>query len=187
MPRVRAVLIISSFAMLVSAGIYIFYHSILPGLNYNTRNAELMVPLTGCQVVENKGYEADLLQQINAERYNQGLPKLSFDPRLYQAAEMHNWDMSCKHFFSHTNLAGQSIYDRIKAQGYIYSGAAEVIYTGSNQTNAPREALKAWLNNSGCKAHLLDPAFTQVGIGAVTSQDSPNNGYFTVVFADPAH
>jgi uncharacterized protein YkwD len=184
---IRAVLITISFAMLFGAGIYIFCNSILPGLNQNAKDAALIPPLTGCQVEENKTFETTLLQQINTERRSQGLPLLSPDSKLFEAAEKHSFDMGCNHFFSHVNPEGQLIYDRIKAQGYIYSSVAEVIFAGSGNMNAPQEALKAWLNNAGYKAHLLDPAFTQVGIGAVHSQGSPYEGYFTVVFASPAH
>jgi uncharacterized protein YkwD len=184
---IRAVVILFSFAMLIGAGTYIFCHSILPGLGYNAKSAQLIIPLTGCRVEEIKPFEADLLQLINTERSRQGLPDLSLDPRLYQAAETHSWDMGCNQFFSHTDLNGQSMYDRIKAQGYIYSAAAEVIYAGSGNKNVPEEALKAWLNNTGHKAHLLNPTYSHVGIGAVHSQGGSYNGYFTVVFASPAH
>ena len=176
-----------SFSALIGAGIYIFCRTILPGLTSNTKSAALIVPLTGCQGEENKPYEADLLQQINGKRHSLGLPELSPDPRLSQAAELHSAAMGCSHFFSHTSLDGQSMYDRIKAQGFIYSAAAEVIYAGSGRMNLPGEALKAWFDNVSYKAHLLDPGFTQVGIGVVNSQGGPYAGYFTVVFASPAH
>ena len=48
-------------------------------------------------------------------------------------------------------------------------------------------AFNAWLENSEYKAHLLDPAFTQVGLGAVHNPAGVFSGYFTVVFASPAH
>jgi len=162
--------------------------SLIVSLKNNTkiRYLERNVPQL-CQVEENKTFETTLLQQINTERRSQGLPLLSPDSKLFEAAEKHSFDMGCNHFFSHVNPEGQLIYDRIKAQGYIYSTVAEVIFAGSGNMNAPQEALKAWLNNAGYKAHLLDPAFTQVGIGAVHSQGSPYEGYFTVVFASPAH
>ena len=79
------------------------------------------------------------------------------------------------------------MFDRIKEQGYLYANAAEVIFAGSNSMDAPEEALKAWLGNNDFKTHLFDPAFSQVGIGVIHSQGSPYSGYFTVVFASPAH
>ena len=173
--------------MLIGAGAYIFCQSILPGLGGISKNAQLTVPLTGCQAQEDRPFEADLLRMINAERRSQGVPGLTSDPKLDLAAQSHSRDMGCRHFFSHTNLEGQSIYDRIKTQGYVYSSAAEVIFAGSGDLDSPRGAFNAWLENSEYKAHLLDPAFTQVGLGAVHNPAGVFSGYFTVVFASPAH
>jgi uncharacterized protein YkwD len=184
---VRAVIILFSFTMLVGAGTYIFCNNILPRLNHNAKSAELIIPITSCRTEENKPFEATILQQINSERRSQELPNLSLETRLYQAAEAHSLSMACNHFFSHTNLEGRTMYDRIKEQGYLYSNAAEVIFAGSGSKNSPEEALKAWLGNVGFRTHLLNPVFSQVGIGVVSCQDGPYGGYFTAVFASPAH
>jgi uncharacterized protein YkwD len=187
MKWLRAGLITVSFAMLIGAGIYIFYSNILPGLKHSNKSAQLVIPLTGCLVEENRDFETTLLRQINTERITRGLPTLSTDARLYQAAAAHSQDMGCGHFFNHINLQGLSLYDRIKEQGYIYAAAAEVIYAGNGPLNSPEEAFQAWLKSPGQKTQLLNSIFTQVGISAVYSQGSPYGGYFTVVFASPAH
>ena len=184
---IRAILIMFSFAMLTGAAAYIFCQNILPGLNLSTKDAKMFVPLTGCLGQEDKVFEAGLLQMINAQRRSQGIPDLALDPSLDLAAQGHSRDMGCNHFFNHTNLDGQTLYDRIKAQNYVYSSAAEVIFAGSGAMDSPSEALKAWLDNSVYKNHLLNPAFSQVGIGAVHNPAGAYSGYFTVVFASPAH
>ena len=67
---------------------------------------------------------------INGLRRGDGLPDLTFDARLNEAAQQHAQDMVDNDFFNHTSLDGRTPQDRIIAEGYIPSISGENIALG---------------------------------------------------------
>lgn len=129
--------------------------------------------------------ETALFKLINAERTRQGLPALTLDDRLGNAARLHSIDMAANKFFSHTGSNGSRFDQRLTAAGYSWITGAENIYAGSGKYQEPAECLKFWLNSSGHRANLLNPDFTQVGIGYTYDPASPMGSYYTADFGTP--
>ncbi|MNI29817.1 Cysteine-rich secretory protein family protein [compost metagenome] len=69
--------------------------------------------------------------------------------------------MSDQDYFSHTNLTGQSPFDRMDQDGIKYKSAAENIATG--QTSAIF-AHQGWMNSEGHRKNLLGN-FTHLSVG----------------------
>jgi hypothetical protein len=65
--------------------------------------------------------------------------------------------MACKNYFSHTGSDGSSPFDRIKAQGYVYSYAGENLFAGNGVYNDAGQAVSAWMNSPGHKQNILNP------------------------------
>lgn len=138
-----------------------------------------------CPVSGSSSFETTLLNLINKEREKQGAGPLTMVSSLRTAARKHSKDMACNDFFAHRGSDGSSPFDRMLAEGYSFSAAAENIYAGSGPYNSPQSAFNAWMNSSGHRTNMLNPIYTDVGIGYKYNPESTYGGYFTADFARP--
>jgi uncharacterized protein YkwD len=130
----------------------------------------------------NPAFETDILELINAARADNDLPPLTLQPQLTNAARALTNDMACNDFASNTGSDGSDWYDRIAAQGYSYSDAAENIYYGFG--GVPGLAFNFWMDSEVSSDNILDPDFTQIGV-AIALNPQTGATYYTVVFAVP--
>lgn len=135
-----------------------------------------------CDPSGNGSFESALINLINQERGSRGLAALSPQGQLATAARNHSADMACNGFFSHTGSDGSLPWDRVAALGYGYSAIAENIFAGSSNAQT---AFDAWMNSTGHRDNMLNPAYTEIGIGYRYWADSPYGAYTTAVFAHP--
>jgi len=98
---------------------------------------------------------------LNADRAANGLPALKWNTSLTRLAENYAQDMINRGYFSHYNPEGQSPFDRMKAAGISYSTAGENLAINTSV----RGAETAFMNSSGHRANILNPNYTEVGIG----------------------
>ena len=145
----------------------------------------MIIPVSGCSPAQNKDFENQVLRLINQERAKKGVPGLVIQNQLATAARAHSTDMACRGFFSHINPDGKTAYDRIRAQGYQYRCAGETIYAGDGAFNSPGQAINTWLSSATHKQAMLNPAYSEVGVGMIYLPGSKFGGYYTVVFAHP--
>lgn len=116
-------------------------------------------------------WEIYLLQLINASRAEAGAGALAFDAELSDAAERHTSWMLATDSFGHTGEGGSSPAQRAAGAGYGYRALGEnVAYVGGPDAAvldaADVEALHAnLLASPGHRASLLNPAYTEVGLG----------------------
>ena len=103
-----------------------------------------------------------ILQLVNAERAAQGLSSLTRNALLDAAAVAHATDMADNNFFSHTGSDGSAVSDRATAAGYVWTKIGENIGEG-NVT--PDTMMDLWMNSTGHRANILDPDFTELGVG----------------------
>ena len=108
------------------------------------------------------GYQAEVLRLVNEQRANYGLSALSYSTQLEAVAYAHSKDMAQNNYFSHTNLSGQSPFDRMRAAGISYRAAAENIAAGQK---TPQEVVNAWMNSAGHRANILNSSVTKMGVG----------------------
>jgi len=136
----------------------------------------------GCEVTLNEEYIQIMLDLINQARMEAGVPPLITTPELMQSAQAHSRDMSCRNFFRHNNLQGETPFDRMEAAGYPLVYAAENIYAGQGVYNSPEKAVKAWLNSPGHRVNMLNPDFVHIGLGFAYTNTSYYGGYYTTDF-----
>lgn len=108
------------------------------------------------------GYQAEVLRLVNEQRANYGLSALTYSTKLEAVGYAHSKDMAQNNYFSHTNLSGQSPFDRMRAAGISYRSAAENIAAGQR---TPQEVVNAWMNSAGHRANILNSSVTQMGVG----------------------
>lgn len=107
--------------------------------------------------------EQPLLVLTNQERARYGLAPLRASPILNNAASWHAQDMAVFGYFDHTDSLGRSFDQRLRDFGYDrYTRVGENIYRGST---SPVDALEAWMNSPGHRTNILNPDFTEMGVG----------------------
>jgi uncharacterized protein YkwD len=122
---------------------------------------------------ENAGYVQELATLINQARKNAGLPDLSLNPLLTQAAQGHSIDMACNNFLGHEGSDGSMIGALVRELGF--SGFQEIIAIGT-----PQNAIDQWNADAGHWDIVLNALATEMGIGYAYSANSNFGGYFTV-------
>lgn len=90
--------------------------------------------------------------ELNAFRGGQGVPALSYNPKLEQSAKSHADDMVKRGFFSHTGSNGSDVGERVRKTGYNWCFVAENIAKGQNGLDA---VMAAWSKSPGHRANLL--------------------------------
>lgn len=135
-----------------------------------------------CSPAGSDGFESTLIGLINQERRNRGIAELQAQGQLTTAARLHSADMGCNDFVSHTGSDGSMPWDRAAGQGYIYSAIAENIFAGSSSAQT---AFNAWMGSQGHRDNMLNPTYTEIGIGYRYWAGSTYGAYVTAVFARP--
>lgn len=114
---------------------------------------------------------------LNAERAAQGLPAFAASATLDAAARAHAADMVSRRYFAHDSPEGGTLADRVGAAGWFPTGGSwtigEDIAWGSGTLGTPVRIVAAWMASPGHRANILQPAFTEVGIGVAAGAPRP--------------
>jgi uncharacterized protein YkwD len=122
--------------------------------------------------------ELAVLDLLNAERADAGLPPLELDLRLADAAWEHSADMASTGACEHEGSDGSTARERIDRSGYPASSYGENIACGSR---TPEQALRQWMGSRPHRANILHERFTHVGVGVVAGDRS--GAMWTLTFA----
>lgn len=138
------------------------------------------------------GFAGDVLRLTNEARSvartcgdtaYPAVPPVTGDGRLDAAADAHAVDMGTQDYFSHTSLDGRTPGDRITAAGYAWRTYGENIAAGYG---SPGAVVQGWLASAGHCRNLMNPAFTQLGVGHADVPGSTYDDYWVQNFAAPA-
>lgn len=125
--------------------------------------------------------EQTILDLTNAERAKEKLPPLAPNAKLFRAARAHSANMARKGEMKHV-LDGKDPGNRLDDLGYGWRKCGENI---AQSDGAPlRDVMKGWMESKAHREHILEPAFTEIGVGV--AGDDKGNVYYTQVFAAPA-
>jgi uncharacterized protein YkwD len=131
-------------------------------------------------------FDDRVLQLINDERALVGADPLRIDRQLDQAAQLHTDNMVKSDSMEHQLSGEASLGSRISAAGYQYSSVAENIAAGQT---TPEIVVQSWMGSDGHRANILNPQFTDLGIGYSDASDnkpSPDlDIYWTTNFGNP--
>lgn len=125
----------------------------------------------------------NIISLTNATREGLGLPALTVDGRLTNAAEAKARDMVVNQYFAHTSPAGISPWYWIKKFGYIYR------YSGENLAVHYVEAEDVqggWLASPTHRANIVNPRFVNIGVGVASGDFEGYPSIFVVqMFGQP--
>lgn len=127
---------------------------------------------------------AAVLCLVNAQRTSRGLGAVTQNARLQLAAQGHSDDMALRNYFSHDDPDGGDPGDRITAAGYAWQTYGENIAVGQA---TPADVMSDWMNSTGHRANILNPDFTELGVGiSVVAATLPGGtGTWTQNFGRP--
>lgn len=92
--------------------------------------------------------------------------KLVWNAQLYEAALNHAKDMHAHTYFSHTSPAGENVYHRLVASGYI-SDASDILTYGENIAFGDfnlTAAVQKWLTSPSHCANMMRSTYQEMAI-----------------------
>jgi uncharacterized protein YkwD len=122
---------------------------------------------------------ASLMALHNQERSRAGLPALTMDAKLMQAAQIQAQYMARSNQATHQGPDGTTPAQRVQQQGYHAMRVAENVADGQATAEA---VLQAWLHSPPHRQNILGP-FAEIGAARATSADGVP--YWCVVFGLP--
>ena len=114
--------------------------------------------------------EEFLMTEINRLRMTRGLNPLKLNVKLQEAARRHSLDMSSLNYFSHEDLDGHNLKDRLASARLGWKRLGENI-AKCQSSNPAKTALAGWLKSPGHRSNILNRGFTETGIGAVADSE----------------
>ncbi|KAB8139394.1 serine protease [Gracilibacillus oryzae] len=127
-----------------------------------------------------KGFEYQLFDLTNAARVVHGKSVLTWEETVKETARDHSEDMAVNGYFSHTNLEGQSPFDRLTADGIVYRMAGENLAAGQSSSIFAHEGL---MNSLGHRKNILQNDYQSLAVGVAFGDDS--RPYYTENFITP--
>jgi uncharacterized protein YkwD len=109
-------------------------------------------------------------------------PPVKLSEQLNRAALAHSEDMAKYNYFDHGGHDGTTPAQRVSATGYRWLTTGENIASGMTEVS---DAVAGWIASPGHCANLMNPKFTQMGLGYAASETSEAGVYWTQVFAVP--
>lgn len=126
----------------------------------------------------------EMINAVNTERQDDGLPPLEPDETLAAVALNHAQDMINRNYFDHVTPEGKTLRDRLQEQGLTLQWVGENIQRNTDPPGQTvQTAIKWFMNSKPHRNNILHDHYTHIGVGAV---ESPPGWYtFVLVFAQP--
>ena len=131
----------------------------------------LSIPMTDSSVLD---YEKEVVRLVNEIRAQNRLGELTYNWELGRVARYKSQDMRDNSYFSHTSPVYGTPFRMMKSFGITYRSAGENIARGQK---SPQAVVDAWMNSPGHRANILNPSFTEIGVGYVA-----DGQYWTQMF-----
>ena len=121
---------------------------------------------------------------------------LKWNDALYTAAYEHSDDLAKSDTASHSGSGTLSDWtgmdmdrrstfvDRARNNGYQFINLGENISMGTYRDNIEK-AVKSWLKSPGHCVNLMNPSYTEVGVGYVSKEGTTYGNYWTQVLGRP--
>lgn len=132
---------------------------------------------------QDEAMERQILKLINLERTGRKLAPLSGSDLLTQAARRHSADMAANDFFDHVSSDKSDYRARIDATCYAWSTIGENI--GGGYMGDAAKMVEGWMRSPPHRASILNPMYTEAGVGYASNAQSTFRHYWTVNFGAP--
>jgi hypothetical protein len=120
---------------------------------------------------------ADVAELTNEARIQYGIPPLTVNPLLTEAAQLKANDMARGSYYAHISPDGRSPLYWLNLVGYSYLNAGENLVIDRDTAEG---ALGAWMASPEHRENILRPQFTEIGIGVAAGEYDGIPTIFTV-------
>lgn len=137
---------------------------------------------------EQQQFCAELVDEANRVRAEQGLARLTVLGLLERVAQAHARDMAVRDYWAHRTPEGLHSWDRVAAVGggtVVAGGENSAINTLGGGT--PKRVIESWLRSPGHRKILLDPEARFAGAGTYNFSPAEFSRYvMLIVDLEPA-
>ncbi|MHA1444675.1 MAG: CAP domain-containing protein [Candidatus Hodarchaeales archaeon] len=136
-----------------------------PALIYTSKFSDL----------DESSLETEIFNEINRKRLELENDPLEWDERIYQAAKAHSLDLQIHKAFSHQNVEGADMTDRLRNEGLFFIVAAENLFMlDAGTENMPDFVLKGWMKSPGHRWVIVDRDhfYTHGAVGVTCNKSS---------------
>lgn len=112
----------------------------------------------------------------------EALPPLARSEALDRAAQAHAADMAARNRMEHAGLDGSTPGERATRAGYRWGRIGENVAAGQPSAEL---AVASWLESPRHCANLMDPAYTEMGVGFAAGPGNAAEIYWAQVFGTP--
>jgi len=125
---------------------------------------------------------ADIISAINAQRKLKGLIPVSRNNKIDTATKIQAKQMAVTGQFGHVlrNVKYPNLDDRMRASGYAYYKAGEVLFEGNG---SPNTIVNLWMGSKPHREAILHPKVSEIGTSVEYS--SNNKMYVCAVLCIP--
>ena len=109
-----------------------------------------------------------VLDLVNEERKRAGLRPLRASKTLDASSQRHAEDMLTRAYFAHASPEGTTVRRRVEAAGYAPRAVAENLAAGPTTA---AQVVEGWMNSPGHRANILDPDYTELGVGLAIGEN----------------
>jgi uncharacterized protein YkwD len=134
-------------------------------------------PKTGAGTLDSE--ELAFVTLLNALRAQHGLAPLKVSTELNQLSLWMSADMAAKNYFNHNDQTGRNPFNRMTDAGYHAEFEGENIAAGNSDAQG---TYIQWLNSPGHLKNMLDPNYTELGVGRAYDANSEYHWYWTTDF-----
>ncbi len=124
-----------------------------------------------------KALEQQVIDLVNQQRANYGLPLLKGNWELSRVARYKSQDMIDKEYFDHQSPTYGSPFNMMESFGIRFTAAGENIAYGQR---TPQEVMNDWMNSIGHRNNILSRVYSQIGVGVAKAANG--TFYWTQMF-----
>lgn len=137
----------------------------------------ILVLLVYIVPIKGEDYQDIILKKTNKARIEKYLKPLKMDSKLNKIAMEKAKDMAKNQELSHNSPKFGTTFNLMKKKGIKYSAAGENI---ARWHSTPEFVVERWLKSKGHRKNILNPEYTQIGIGRAKDKNGKN--YWVQVF-----
>lgn len=105
-----------------------------------------------------------IIELTNAERKSRGLPLLTENALLSEAARQKAADMFAFNYWAHVSPSGRTPWTFFTDVGYKYQYAGENL---ARDFRDPDSVVKAWMNSPSHKENIINDKYQEIGVAVV--------------------
>ena len=125
--------------------------------------------------LDESSLETEIFNEINRKRLELENDPLEWDARIYQAAKAHSIYLQTHKAFSHHNVEGASMTDRLKNEDLFFIVAAENLsMLDAGTENIPGLVVEGWMKSPGHRWVIVDRDhfYTHGAVGVTCNKSS---------------